>query len=44
MNLLLNALQEIHKAASDLYSDGHDNLEDVIGDIGNVYRTIERSV
>ena len=38
MNLLLNAVAEIHKAVSDLYSDGHDNLEDVIGDIGNLYR------
>src|SRR5271157_414130 len=43
MNLLLNALEEIHKAASDLYSDGHDNLEDVIGDIGNVYRRLNES-
>jgi len=43
MNLLLNALEEIHKAASDLYSDGHDNLEDVIGDIGNVYRRLNEN-
>jgi len=43
MNLLLNALEEIHKAASDLYSDGHDNLEDVIGDIGNIYRRLNEA-
>ena len=43
MNFLLNALEEIHKAASDLYSDGHDNLEDVISDIGNVYRRLNES-
>ena len=43
MNLLLNALQEIHKAASDLYADGHDNLEDVISDIGNVYRRLNEA-
>jgi DNA polymerase-3 subunit epsilon/ATP-dependent DNA helicase DinG len=43
MNLLLNALEEIHKAASDLYSDGHDNLEDMIGDIGNVYRRLNEA-
>ena len=43
MNLLLNAMEEIHKAASDLYSDGHDNLEDVIGDIGNVYRRLNEA-
>ncbi|MFZ1042830.1 MAG: helicase C-terminal domain-containing protein [Anaerolineales bacterium] len=43
MNLLLNALEEIHKAASDLYADGHDNLEDVIGDIGNLYRRLNEA-
>jgi ATP-dependent DNA helicase DinG len=43
MNLLLNAIEEIHKAASDLYADGHDNLEDVIGDIGNVYRRLNEA-
>ena len=40
MGLLLNALAEIHKAASELYSDGHDQLEDVIGDISNIYRRL----
>ncbi len=40
LKLLLNQLAEIHKAASDLYSDGHENLEDVIGDLGNVYRRL----
>ena len=43
MNFLLNALEEIHKAASDLYADGHDNLEDVIGDIGNLYRRLNEA-
>ncbi len=43
MNLLLNALADIHKAASELYSDGHENLEDVIGDIGNVYRRLSEA-
>ncbi len=43
LSLLLNALAEIHKAASELYSDGHDQLEDVIGDISNVYRRLTRS-
>ena len=43
MNFLLNAMEEIYKAASDLYSDGHDNLEDVIGDIGNVYRRLNEA-
>ncbi len=43
LNLLINALAEIHKAASDLYSDGHDQLEDVIGDISNIYRRLSEA-
>src|SRR5512146_1022039 len=35
---LLQLLAEIHKAASELYAEGHENLEDVIGDISNAYR------
>lgn len=37
---LLALLAEIHKAAGELYADGHDNLEDVMGDIGNVHRRL----
>lgn len=33
----------MHKAASELYSDGHEQLEDVIGDIGNVYRRLSEA-
>ena len=44
LNLLLNALAEIHKATSELYSDGHDQLEDVIGDISNVYRRLSEAL
>jgi ATP-dependent DNA helicase DinG len=40
MSLLLNALADIHKATSELYSNGHDDLEDVIGDISNIYRRL----
>jgi DNA polymerase-3 subunit epsilon/ATP-dependent DNA helicase DinG len=39
-SLLLTSLSEIYKAAADLYADGHDNLEDVIADIGNVARRL----
>jgi DNA polymerase-3 subunit epsilon/ATP-dependent DNA helicase DinG len=39
-SLLITALSEIYKAAADLYADGHDNLEDVIADIGNVARRL----
>ncbi|MBI1794985.1 MAG: DEAD/DEAH box helicase family protein [Chloroflexi bacterium] len=43
LKFLLNQLAEIHKAASDLYSDGHENLEDVISDLGNVYRRLSEA-
>ncbi len=43
LTLLLNTLAEIHKATSELYSDGHDQLEDVIGDISNVYRRLSEA-
>ncbi len=43
LSLLLTSLAEIHKAASELYSDGHDQLEDVIGDISNVYRRLSEA-
>ncbi|MBI4761070.1 MAG: helicase C-terminal domain-containing protein [Chloroflexota bacterium] len=37
---LLNDLGEIHKAAAELYADGHDELEDVMGDISNAIRRL----
>ena len=37
---LLKELAEIYKAAAELYADGHDNLEDVMGDISNVMRRL----
>ena len=43
LSLLLNAMAEIHKAASELYSNGHDQLEDVIGDISNIYRRLSEA-
>ena len=43
LGLLLNALAEIHKAGSELYADGHDNLEDVLGDISNVFRRLSEA-
>jgi ATP-dependent DNA helicase DinG len=43
LNLLLNSLADIHKAASELYSDGHENLEDVISDISNVHRRLSEA-
>ncbi len=36
--LLLKLLTELHQAAADLYADGVESLEDVLGDIGNLYR------
>ena len=37
---LLTDLADIYKAAAELYADGHDNLEDVMGEIGNVVRRL----
>jgi DNA polymerase-3 subunit epsilon/ATP-dependent DNA helicase DinG len=37
---LLAELGDIYKAAAELYADGHDNLEDVMGDISNVVRRL----
>jgi ATP-dependent DNA helicase DinG len=37
---LLGELAIIYKAAADLYAEGHDNLEDVMGDISNVVRRL----
>jgi len=40
LNNLIIVLSEIYKAAADLYAEGHDNLEDVMGDISNVSRRL----
>jgi ATP-dependent DNA helicase DinG len=38
--LLLALLGEIQKGATELYSDGLESLEDVIGSLGNIYRRL----
>jgi DNA polymerase-3 subunit epsilon/ATP-dependent DNA helicase DinG len=38
--LLLKLLDEIYKAASDLYANGLDEIEDSLGNLGNVYRRL----
>ncbi|NJN80364.1 MAG: hypothetical protein HC797_07780 [Anaerolineales bacterium] len=38
MALLLKTLDEIYKALGDLYSEGHDNLEDVMGNLSTLIR------
>ena len=40
LRMLLTALAEIYKGASELYAEGFDNLEDVMGDISNLARRI----
>jgi len=40
LRMLMISLAEIYKAATDLYAEGHDNLEDVLADISNVARRI----
>jgi len=37
---LITELGDIYKAAAELYADGHDNLEDVMGNISNVIRRL----
>ncbi|HET7237399.1 MAG TPA: helicase C-terminal domain-containing protein, partial [Terrimicrobiaceae bacterium] len=40
LRMLIIALDEIYKAATELYAEGHENLQDVNGDISNVARRI----
>jgi DNA polymerase-3 subunit epsilon/ATP-dependent DNA helicase DinG len=40
IQMLFHALEEIYTAATDLYNEGHDNLQDVIADISNVARRL----
>ncbi|MDP1544669.1 MAG: helicase C-terminal domain-containing protein [Anaerolineales bacterium] len=38
MSHLIKTLDEIYKSLADLYSDGHDNVEDVMGGFGTLIR------
>jgi ATP-dependent DNA helicase DinG len=40
LRLLLNCIAEIYKVASDLYADGHDEIEDINGSISSIYRRL----
>ena len=40
LSLLIASLSEIYKAATELYGEGHEELEDVIADIANVARRL----
>jgi len=40
---LLKELAEIYKGAAELYAEGHDHLEDVMGDISNVMRRLNEA-
>src|SRR6266498_1167480 len=40
LRMLMISLAEIYKAASELYAEGYDNLEDVMADISNLARRI----
>jgi ATP-dependent DNA helicase DinG len=47
LRMLLVSLEEIYKATSELYAEGHEHLEDIIGDISNLARRLieaERNV
>jgi DNA polymerase-3 subunit epsilon/ATP-dependent DNA helicase DinG len=41
--LLLKSLDEIYKALGELYADGHDNLEDVMGTLGTLMRRMNEA-
>ena len=43
MKHLLKTLDEIYKALGDLYSEGHDNLEDVMGNLSTLIRRMNES-
>ena len=38
MGLLLKTLDEIYKALGEIYSEGHDNVQDVMGNLSNLMR------
>jgi ATP-dependent DNA helicase DinG len=40
LRMLMISLAEIYKAASELYAEGYDNLEDLLADISNLARRI----
>ncbi len=40
IRMLLKAMEEIYSAVTDLYNEGHENLQDVMGDIANVARRL----
>ncbi len=43
MSLLLKTLDEIYKALAQLYADGHENIEDVMGEMGSLLRRMIES-
>src|SRR5688572_21292074 len=40
LRMLLISLSEIYKATSELYAEGHEHLEDIMGDISNLARRL----
>jgi DNA polymerase-3 subunit epsilon/ATP-dependent DNA helicase DinG len=40
LRMLMISLAEIYKGAAELYAEGHDHLEDVMGDISNLARRL----
>jgi len=43
LRMLLVSLAEIYKATSELYAEGHDHLEDLMGDISNLARRLSEA-
>ncbi|MCX6058341.1 MAG: exonuclease domain-containing protein [Chloroflexi bacterium] len=44
MGLLLKTLDEIYKALGDLYAEGHDNVQDVMGTLSSLMRRMGEAV
>lgn len=40
LRMLLTELEEIYRGIADLYADGHEHLQDVMGDLSNVARRL----
>ena len=43
LHMLLISLSEIYKAASELYAEGHEHLEDLMGDLSNLARRLSEA-
>ena len=43
LQMLLSELEEIYSGVAEIYADGHDHLQDVMGDLSNVARRLKEA-